>query len=183
VKVFFSYGHDNNRPLIDRLRADLEAASHSVWLDAHEIQPNDDWRRRIVAGLQTTGWTFAFLSPHAVRPDSVCRDEVAITLGESGWALTPVLVEALPPADFPALPTHVQMIDLSDWRNHGGLSSRTFNAWYAPKLNALAAILSDMFRDNLDERRIASTSNAPERAKHCLTRMLPSPRHFVNRRR
>lgn len=28
--------------------------------------------------------------------------------------------------------------------------------------------------------RIASSRNAPERAKHCLTRMLPSPRRFVN---
>ena len=30
--------------------------------------------------------------------------------------------------------------------------------------------------------RIASSRNAPERAEHCLTRMLPSPRHFVNQR-
>jgi hypothetical protein len=28
-------------------------------------------------------------------------------------------------------------------------------------------------RDNLDERRVASFRNAPERAGHCLTRMLP----------
>jgi hypothetical protein len=31
--------------------------------------------------------------------------------------------------------------------------------------------------------RIASSSNAPQRRKHCLARMLPSLRHFVNRRR
>jgi hypothetical protein len=36
--------------------------------------------------------------------------------------------------------------------------------------------------DNYPERRIASSSNAPERAKRCLIRMLPSPRHFVNLR-
>lgn len=37
-------------------------------------------------------------------------------------------------------------------------------------------------RDNQRECRIASSSNAPERAKHCLIRMLPSRCHFVNRR-
>ena len=37
-----------------------------------------------------------------------------------------------------------------------------------------------LLRDNLDERRIASSSNAPEWTGHCLTRMLPSLRHFVN---
>ena len=36
--------------------------------------------------------------------------------------------------------------------------------------------------DNYDERRIASSRNVPERSGHCLTRMLPWPRHFGNRR-
>jgi hypothetical protein len=35
--------------------------------------------------------------------------------------------------------------------------------------------------DNQDRCRIAASRNAPERAKHCLTRMLPAPRQFVNR--
>jgi hypothetical protein len=35
--------------------------------------------------------------------------------------------------------------------------------------------------DNYPERRIASSRNAPERTGCCLTRMLPSPRHIVNR--
>jgi hypothetical protein len=35
----------------------------------------------------------------------------------------------------------------------------------------------------MDEKRIASSRNAPERTGHCLTRMLPSPRHIVNRSR
>ena len=38
-----------------------------------------------------------------------------------------------------------------------------------------------MRSDNQDDRRIASSRNAPERAEHCLTRMLPAPRQFVNR--
>jgi hypothetical protein len=35
-------------------------------------------------------------------------------------------------------------------------------------------------RDNQGESRVASSKNAPERAKHCLNKMLPSPRYFVN---
>jgi hypothetical protein len=35
-------------------------------------------------------------------------------------------------------------------------------------------------RDNQDEGRIASSRNAPERAGHCLTRMLPWPDQLVN---
>jgi hypothetical protein len=36
-------------------------------------------------------------------------------------------------------------------------------------------------RDNQDECRIASSRNAPERIGHCLIRMLPVARQFVNR--
>ena len=35
--------------------------------------------------------------------------------------------------------------------------------------------------DNQGGCRIASSRNAPERVEHCLTRMLPARRHFVNR--
>ena len=35
--------------------------------------------------------------------------------------------------------------------------------------------------DSTPYRRIASSRNAPERTGHCLTRMLPSPSHIVNR--
>ena len=38
-----------------------------------------------------------------------------------------------------------------------------------------------LLRDNLDERRIASPRNVPERIGHCLIRMLPSARRIVNR--
>jgi hypothetical protein len=44
------------------------------------------------------------------------------------------------------------------------------------------ALLHDVRRDNQDECRIASFRNAPERAGHCLTRMLPMRGHFVNQK-
>ena len=40
-----------------------------------------------------------------------------------------------------------------------------------------------LFSDNQGGCRIASSRNAPERVEHCLTRMLPTPRQFVNRQR
>ena len=42
-------------------------------------------------------------------------------------------------------------------------------------------VLFHMRSDNQDDSRIASSRNAPERVEHCLTRMLPAPRQFVNR--
>lgn len=39
-----------------------------------------------------------------------------------------------------------------------------------------------LLRDNQGDNRVASFRNAPERAGHCLTRMLPMRRHFVNQK-
>ena len=42
------------------------------------------------------------------------------------------------------------------------------------------AAIAAVSGDNQDGCRLASSSNAPGRAKHCLTRMLPTMRYFVN---
>ena len=67
MKVFLSYGHDRNAPLVDRIGRDLEAAGHEVWIDKSEIKTGEHWRRSIVDGLRGTDWVLAFLSRHSVR--------------------------------------------------------------------------------------------------------------------
>ena len=32
-KIFFSYGHDDNRWLVDKFKTDLEKRGHEVWID------------------------------------------------------------------------------------------------------------------------------------------------------
>ena len=34
MKIFFSYPHDTNAPLVERIKSDLEARGHEVWFDA-----------------------------------------------------------------------------------------------------------------------------------------------------
>ena len=36
-RIFFSYGHDGNRELVDRFKFDLEKRGHTVWIDYKEI--------------------------------------------------------------------------------------------------------------------------------------------------
>jgi len=47
MKIFFSYPHDTNAPLVERIKADLEARGHEVWFDAEQIKSGDDWRNAI----------------------------------------------------------------------------------------------------------------------------------------
>ncbi len=37
IRIFLSYGHDNNEELVSRIKADLEKRGHDVWFDKNEI--------------------------------------------------------------------------------------------------------------------------------------------------
>ena len=74
MKIFLSYGHDKNTPIVLRVKRDLEVSGHSVWIDSSEIKFGDDWRRGIVEGLVSTDWTLGFLSRHSTRNPGVCLD-------------------------------------------------------------------------------------------------------------
>ena len=38
LDLFFSYGHDKNRVLVERIKQDLEKRGHRVWIDTSEIK-------------------------------------------------------------------------------------------------------------------------------------------------
>jgi TIR domain len=78
MRIFLSYGHDQNSPLVERIGRDLEAAGHEVWIDQSEIKAGEDWRRSIIDGLSDTDWVLGFLSKHSTRDPGVCLDELVI---------------------------------------------------------------------------------------------------------
>jgi TIR domain len=78
MKIFLSYGHDQNKPIVDRIESDLKMAGYEVWKDETEIKAGDHWRRSIVDGLQDSDWVIGFLSKHSVRDPGVCLDELGL---------------------------------------------------------------------------------------------------------
>lgn len=52
MKIFLSYGHDSNAPLIENrkeylLKDEEENLKHEVWIDTSEIKAGKDWREKI----------------------------------------------------------------------------------------------------------------------------------------
>src|SRR6516162_7511324 len=116
MKLFLSYGHDNNAPLIEQIARDLEAAGHTPWIDKSQIKAGHDWRRMIVDGLSDSDWTLSFLSKHSVREPGVCLDELAIALHVKGGNIATVLVESEEDVAPPVSVRHVQWLDMHDWQ-------------------------------------------------------------------
>lgn len=143
MKLFLSYGHDRNTPLVLRIKRDLEAAGHSVWIDSSEIKTGEDWRRSIVDGLADTDWTLGFLSRHSVRSPGVCLDELAIALHVKGGAIATILVEAEAAAEPPVSVSQVQWLDMHDWAVRMADAGETGETWYRARLNELLSLLAN----------------------------------------
>ena len=114
-RIFFSYGHDANRELVDRFKEDLEKRGHQVWIDYKQIGTWDDWRGAITRGIHDSQLAVAFLSIHSTRDPGVCRNEIAMALHHFG-TVYPVMVESVPPESIPATISHLQWPDLTQWR-------------------------------------------------------------------
>ena len=132
-RIFFSYGHDGNRELVDRFKTDLEARGHQVWIDYKEIGSWDDWKGTITRGIHDAEMAIAFLSIHSTRDPGVCRNEVAMALQHFG-KVYPVLVEHVPLESIPVTVAHLQWPDLSRWREFRDQEDLDFERFYEEKL-------------------------------------------------
>ena len=142
MKVFLSYGHDQNAPLVDRICSDLEASRHEVWIDKSKIKAGQNWRRSIVDGLSDTDWVLAFLSRHSVRDPGVCLDEIGIALHAKGGAIATVLVESDATVEPPVSVSHIQWLDMRDWADRQAKGGPEWEDWYKSKLGEILALLA-----------------------------------------
>ena len=141
MRIFISYGHDDNSELVMRFRRDLQAAGHETWIDVQGIEHGDDWRRKITDGLEDTDAVLAFLSRRAVREAGVCLDELAIALSIPAILIQTVLLEPLTDQELPSVVGRIQRLDLSDWRKQHAQGDAEFSAWCATQLQQIASKL------------------------------------------
>jgi hypothetical protein len=82
VQVFLSYGRRDASTFVDRLEADLTAASYRVWRDRSDLHAAHAWDSQLQAAIKRSSLMVAVLTPHAVRAtaeeESVCLDELAV---------------------------------------------------------------------------------------------------------
>ena len=152
MKLFISYGHDKNQTFVDRVRRDLIKAGHACWIDHEQIHKRDDWRRALMEALHDCDWTVGFLSAHALRPNSITPQELAIALDVKAGCLTTVLLEPADGFDIPVAVSHANWVDMSEWP-----SRQNDPAWYAEKLQRLLDLLSPalagQYRDEITALR------------------------------
>ena len=123
MKIFLSYGHDSNAPLIEKIKEYLSKDAdgnlkHEVWIDTSEIKAGKDWREKITKGVLESDVVLAGLSEHSTRIPGVCRDEISISIGVKGGNIRTILLEPSDTVAPPAMISHIQWLDMSDWSGH-----------------------------------------------------------------
>ena len=130
-RIFISYGHQpkDQAALVRDIGKALQVRGFDIWFDEYDIATGDVWRRAIVDGLLTTDRTLAFLSAHAMRPDSVCLQELALSLHHRPGNLVTVLLEPEKQVAVPVPIGEVQWLDMSDWRDRKKARRRDRHIW------------------------------------------------------
>lgn len=116
MKILISYGHDYSN-LIKRITKDLIARGYDVWLDRDSIVAGEDWRNKIEQGIRECSLVLAFFSPHSIRADSVCHDELKIALS-CGCPIRTVLLDDSIIDKLPKFVSGVQYLDFSALENN-----------------------------------------------------------------
>lgn len=137
LELFFSYGHDKNRLLVERIKRDLEQRGHHVWIDTSEIKAGDHWRDDILNGVLNASSVIAFLSEHSTRNPGVCLDELKIAVCVKGANIKTVLLEPENRIKPPATVSDIQWLDMSEWHEIKAASASDFEQWYKEKFAEL----------------------------------------------
>ena len=113
AQVFISYGRADAMDFAKRLAADLQArANYRVFLDLESIEKGGLWEVRIERGIKESSVLLAVLSAHAVREESVCRDEVVFALCE-GKRIIPLRQDPDPQLQPPLLLARRNWVDFT----------------------------------------------------------------------
>lgn len=141
MRIFLSYGHDSNEELVRRIKADLEERGHDVWFDKSDIKAGDDWRRAITDGIIGSQRVVSFLSKHSTRDPGVCLDEIAIAIGVKGGNIQTILVESEQEAKPPATVSHIQWLDMHDWKERCAAADTAWEDWYHEKFAEIVRVV------------------------------------------
>jgi len=141
LTLFFSYGHDKNSILVERIKNDLEKRGHRIWIDKSEIKAGDYWRDDILRGILNSSGIVAFLSEHSTRNPGVCLDELRIAVCVRGAEIKTVLLEPESRIKPPSTISEIQWLDMSKWEEVKESPESDFEKWYADKFSELCRVV------------------------------------------
>jgi hypothetical protein len=83
----------------------------------------------------------SFLSKHSTRDPGVCLDEIAIAIGVKGDNIQTILVESEAEVNAPPSVSHIQWLDMHDWKERRAADGAAWKEWYQAKLAEIVRVV------------------------------------------
>src|SRR4030042_1737483 len=83
----------------------------------------------------------SFLSKHSPRDPGVCRDEIAIAIGVKGGNIQTILVESEQEVKPPPSISHIQWLDMHEWKERRDEGKAAWGEWYQAKLSEIISVV------------------------------------------
>lgn len=96
MELFLSYSRRDSA-IGERLRTDLEASGHHVWIDTDDIRGGEQWRASIAMGIAKADRVLLLVSPNSMQSQNVAR-EISVA-DDHGKPILPIVIE---PSEIPA---------------------------------------------------------------------------------
>ena len=143
LRLFFSYGHDQHKDLVDLIRKRLEERGHVVWIDHNDIEHNDDWRQEITKGIIGSDDIISFMSKHSLRDPGVCLDEVQIAISIKNERVIRIHLEETKEIKPSTAISSRQYLDMKDWETYYNQGGEVWNEWFNKKMSDLIRCIED----------------------------------------
>jgi len=109
--VFISYGTKDGIEQAQFLYTELTQRGKRVWWDKNNIRLGESWIQEIATGIEQSAKMIFLMSPHAIRKESICHNEIVHALNKR----KPILPVLLMPCDTPfVLNTHQYLAWIAD---------------------------------------------------------------------
>jgi WD40 repeat protein len=158
MRIFLSYGHDDNIELVNRIKSDLKARGHDIWFDLDKINHGNDWRQRITEGIINSDCVISILSKHSTRNPGVCLDELKIALGYKHGNIFTILVESEEDVMAPASIRPIQWLDMHDWKKRLVDNPDRWDEWYKAKVDEIFLVIESkatrMFTGEIEKLKV-----------------------------
>jgi hypothetical protein len=113
MRIFVSHSHQD-KPVVDRIVARLEAEGHDVWVDSRKLRPGDNLQRKIEEGLETADALLVVVSSNAFRSKWVQYEFSAIALRQLSTGEHRIIPVKIDRSDVPRYLADRVYLDLSE---------------------------------------------------------------------
>lgn len=145
TSLFMSYAHKDDA-IRERISQYLISKGYDCrydWEGQRGIDAGDNWRKRIGEMIKdANGNVIALLSGESMKPDGVCRNELAIALNVRNGRVQPVLIAPESEVDIPPSIVHIQWLDMSKW-DEKAKNILDFEEWFEEQMDELHKALQN----------------------------------------